>query len=76
MAVSRIGVAGGPCRRGQRCAVAGGVVAIGFNRRTRGAILGLGQAAECVVGVFGQHLGTCTALQLGDRTDGIVAIAQ
>ncbi len=76
MAGCGVGVAGGACRGGQRGAIAGGVVGIGFNRRAGRAVLGLGQAAQRVVGVLGQHRRTCAVLQLGDRTDRVVAVAQ
>ncbi len=44
MAGCGIGVAGRACRGGQRGAIAGGVIRIGFNRGAGRAVLGLGQA--------------------------------
>ncbi|MNV15685.1 hypothetical protein D3C71_1064170 [compost metagenome] len=60
VAVHRMGVAGGACRRSQRGAIPGGVVGIGLDRHVGGAVLGLGQSTQCVVAVLGQDTGACS----------------
>ena len=76
MAVCRIDVAGSAGGGGQRSAVAGGVIGIGFDRRSGGSALGLVQTTQAVVGVLGQGDTAGTVLEFGDRTDRVIAVTQ